>query len=366
MAEVEIGIGKSGRRAYGFDDIAIVPSRRTRDPEDVDISWEIDAFRFDAAAHGVGDGRRRQPGDRDRDRPPRRRRRPQPRGSVDPLRGSRAAASRRSPSCPTDKATQRMQEIYGEPIKPELIGAAHPRDQGGRRRVVRVGHAAAHRGVRQGHPRAPSSTCSSSRARSCRPSTSRKTVEPLNLKTFVRELDIPVIVGGCASYQAALHLMRTGAAGILVGVGPGHACTTRGVLGIGVPQATAIADARAARMRHLDETGVYVHVIADGGMAHRRRHRQGDRVRRRRGDARLAAGGRGRGARPGLPLGHGDVPSHAAPRRRVKAATRGTLAGDPRRPRPRERRAHEPLRRAAHARWRRAATSRSRSSRRPK
>ena len=93
-----------------------------------------------------------------------------------------------------------------------------------------------------------------------------KTVEPLNLKRFVRELDMPVIVGGCASYQAALHLMRTGAAGILVGVGPGHACTTRGVLGIGVPQATAIADARAARMRHLDETGVYVHVIADGGM----------------------------------------------------------------------------------------------------
>ena len=93
-----------------------------------------------------------------------------------------------------------------------------------------------------------------------------KTVEPLNLKRFIRELDMPVIVGGCASYQAALHLMRTGAVGVLVGVGPGHACTTRGVLGIGVPQATAIADARAARMRHLDETGVYVHVIADGGM----------------------------------------------------------------------------------------------------
>jgi IMP dehydrogenase len=94
-----------------------------------------------------------------------------------------------------------------------------------------------------------------------------KTVEPLNLKRFIREFDIPVIVGGCASYQAALHLMRTGAVGVLVGVGPGQACTTRGVLGIGVPQATAIADARAARAQHLDETGVYVHVIADGGMA---------------------------------------------------------------------------------------------------
>jgi IMP dehydrogenase len=94
-----------------------------------------------------------------------------------------------------------------------------------------------------------------------------KSQDPLNLKKFVRELDLPVIVGGCASYQAGLHLMRTGAAGVLVGVGPGAACTTRGVLGIGVPQATAIADVRAARMRHLDETGVYVHVIADGGMA---------------------------------------------------------------------------------------------------
>jgi IMP dehydrogenase len=91
--------------------------------------------------------------------------------------------------------------------------------------------------------------------------------EPLNLKTFVRELDLPVIVGGCASYPAALHLMRTGAAGVLVGVGHNHACTTPGVLGLGVPTATAIADVRAARMRHLDETGVYVHLIASGGMA---------------------------------------------------------------------------------------------------
>jgi IMP dehydrogenase len=94
-----------------------------------------------------------------------------------------------------------------------------------------------------------------------------KTVEPLNLKQFIREYEIPTIVGGCASYQAALHLMRTGAAGVLVGVGPGNACTTRGVLGIGVPQATAIADVAGARMRHLDETGRYVHVIADGGMS---------------------------------------------------------------------------------------------------
>ena len=90
---------------------------------------------------------------------------------------------------------------------------------------------------------------------------------PLDLKHLVRRLEVPVLVGGCASYQAALHLMRTGAAGVVVGVGPGSTSTTNRVLGVGTPQATAIADARAARMRHLDETGVYVHVIADGGMA---------------------------------------------------------------------------------------------------
>jgi IMP dehydrogenase len=92
------------------------------------------------------------------------------------------------------------------------------------------------------------------------------TTTPLNLKEFIADVPVPVVVGGCASYSTALHLMRTGAVGILVGVGPGHACTTRGVLGIGVPQATAIADAAAARIQHLLETGVHCNVIADGGM----------------------------------------------------------------------------------------------------
>ena len=166
---------------------------------------------------------------------------------------------------PADKATGRMQEIYSEPIKPELIGE--------RIREIRAA------GVVSCASITPQRTETYAKAildaeldllviqgTVVSAEHVSRTVEPLNLKRFVRELEIPVIVGGCASYQAALHLMRTGAAGILVGVGPGHACTTRGVLGIGVPQATAIADARAARMRHLDETGVYVHVIADGGM----------------------------------------------------------------------------------------------------
>jgi IMP dehydrogenase len=262
--EVEIGIGKSGRRAYGFDDIAIVPSRRTRDPEDVDISWELDAFRFElplvaAAMDGVTS----------------------PRTAIEMgrlgglgclnLEGLWVRYDDPDPlfeeiaSLPTDKATRRMQELYAEPIKEELIGSRIEEITGAGvvacasltpQRVERyaklVLDAELDVLVIQG-------TVVSAEHVS-------KTGEPLNLKKFIREFDLPVIVGGCASYSTALHLMRTGAVGILVGVGPGHACTSRGVLGIGVPQATAIADAAGARIRHLDETGVYVHVIADGGM----------------------------------------------------------------------------------------------------
>ena len=265
MAELEIGIGKSGRRAYGFDDIAIVPSRRTRDPEDVDISWEIDAFRLElplmaAAMDGVvspataievgrlgGIGVVNLEGLWTRYDDP------------DPLFEEIAGLE-------PDKATLRMQQIYGEPIKEELIArrireindagvvsCASLTPQRAERYVGTILEAELDLLVIQG-------TVVSAEHVS-------RTVEPLNLKRFIRELEIPVIVGGCASYQAALHLMRTGAVGVLVGVGPGQACTTRGVLGIGVPQATAIADAAGARMRHLDETGVYVQVIADGGMS---------------------------------------------------------------------------------------------------
>jgi IMP dehydrogenase len=265
MAEVEIGIGKSGRRAYGFDDIAIVPSRRTRDPEDVDISWEIDAFKFDlplmaAAMDGVVSpataieiGRL---------------------GGLAVLNLEGLWTRYEDPEplfeeiaqLDNDKATARMQQIYSEPIKPELIlrRIAEIKEGG----VVSCASLTPQRVEQYARYLLEAEldifviqgTVVSAEHVS-------KTHEPLNLKKFIRNFDIPVIVGGCASYQAALHLMRTGAVGILVGVGPGNACTTRGVLGVGVPQATAIADAAGARMRHLDETGVYVHVIADGGMS---------------------------------------------------------------------------------------------------
>ncbi len=265
MAEVEIGIYKSGRQAYGFDDIAIVPSRRTRDPEDVEISWEIDAFRFElpvlgSAMDGVVS--------------------PQTAIELGRLGGAgvlnlEGLWTRYEDPIPLfdeirtlddDKATSRMQEMYNEPIKLELVT----------QRIKEIKAA----GVTSVASVTPQRTDSMSKAIAdaeldllviqgtvVSAEHVSKTAEPLNLKRFIREFDIPTIVGGCASYQAGLHLMRTGAVGVLVGVGPGNACTTRGVLGLGVPQATAIADVAGARMRHLDETGVYVHVIADGGMS---------------------------------------------------------------------------------------------------
>jgi IMP dehydrogenase len=262
--DIDIGIGKTGRRAWGLDDIAIVPSRRTRDPDDIDISWEIDAFTFAlplmAAAMDSAVS-------------------PESAIAVGRLGGlavlNLEGLWTRYPdpgpffeeiaALPARAATRRMQEIYAEPVKPELIGRRlQEMKDGGAvtaasltpQRVRDYARLTVEAGldilVVQGT--VVSAEHVSSRS------------EPLNLKEFIAGFDLPVIVGGCASYSTALHLMRTGAVGVLVGVGPGAACTTRGVLGVGVPQATAIADAAGARIRHLDESGRYVHVIADGGM----------------------------------------------------------------------------------------------------
>jgi len=166
---------------------------------------------------------------------------------------------------PDEKATRRMQEIYTEPVKPELIGGRISQIKAGG--VVAAGSLTPQR-VADWAPHALDVGLDilviQGTVVSAEHVSSRE--EPLNLKEYIAACEVPVIVGGCASYSTALHLMRTGAVGVLVGVGPGAACTTRGVLGVGVPQATAIADAAGARMRYLDETGRYVHVIADGGM----------------------------------------------------------------------------------------------------
>ena len=262
--EIEIGRGKKARRAYGFDDIAIVPSRRTRDPDDVDISWKLGPYRFElplmaSAMDGVVS--------------------PLTAGMIGKLGGlavlnlegiytryeNADEMLERIATLPKEQATREMQEIYQAPVVPELITQRiqEIKEQGvvaaaslTPQRVSRHWELALEAGldilVIQGTVVSAEHVSTTS--------------EPLNLKEFVREAGVPVIVGGCASYHTGLHLMRTGAAGVLVGVGPGAACTTRGVLGVGVPQATAISDVAGARSTHMLETGEYVQVIADGGM----------------------------------------------------------------------------------------------------
>ncbi|MBA3371712.1 MAG: GuaB3 family IMP dehydrogenase-related protein [Thermoleophilaceae bacterium] len=262
--EVEIGRGKKGRRAYGFDDIAIVPSRRTRDPDDIDITWTLGPYRFElpilaAAMDGVVS--------------------PAMAAHMGALGGlavlnlegvwtryeDAAAELARIAELPPERATAEMQRVYAAPVRDDLIArrVREIKDQGvvcaaslTPQRVREHYEVALEAGldilVIQGTVISAEHVSTSS--------------EPLNLKEFTNEVPCPVVVGGCASYSTGLHLMRTGAVGVLVGVGPGAACTTRGVLGIGVPQATAIADVQAARSQHMLETGEYVKVIADGGM----------------------------------------------------------------------------------------------------
>jgi IMP dehydrogenase len=265
MTEVEIGRAKRARRAYSFDDVAIVPSRRTRDPKEVSVAWQIDAYRFElpvlaapmdsvmspetAIAFGRFGGL-----------------------GVLNLEGLWTRYDDPTPlleevaGLQGDDATRRMQAIYSEPIRPDLIAARlHQMREAG---VTVAGSLSPQRSKEYAKTVVDAgvdmfvirgTTVSAEHVSS--------QAEPLNLKEFIYELDVPVIVGGCATYQAALHLMRTGAAGVLVGFGGGAAHTTSTVLGIAVPMASAVADVAAARRDYLDESGGrYVHVIADGSI----------------------------------------------------------------------------------------------------
>jgi IMP dehydrogenase len=262
--EVEIGLGKKARLAYGFDDVAIVPSRRTRDPDDVDIGWKfadhvLELPLLASAMDGVVS--------------------PKTAIEVGRLGGlavlnlegifTRYAAAdehlERIAELPPAEATRGLQEIYAKPVNPELIRARIQEIKAAG--VLAAGSLTPQR-VREYYEGALEAGLDVLVVQGTVVSAEHVSSNglALNLKKFIADLPVPAIVGGCASYQSALHLMRTGAAGVLVGVGPGAACTTRGVLGVGVPQATAIADVAAARAQHLLDTGRYVNVIADGGM----------------------------------------------------------------------------------------------------
>jgi len=265
VTEIEIGRAKRGRRAYSFDDIAIVPSRRTRDPEEVSVAWQIDAYRFEipivaapmdsvmSPATAVAFGKHGGLGVLDLEGLWTRYNDPTDLlAEVGELRGQ--------------AATRRMQEIYAEPIKAELITA---RLKEMRQAGVTVAGSLSPQRTKEFAKTVVDAGVDMFVIRGTTVSAEHVSgqAEPLNLKEFIYELDVPVIVGGCATYQAALHLMRTGAAGVLVGFGGGAAHTTRTVLGVAVPMASAVADVAAARRDYLDESGGrYVHVIADGSI----------------------------------------------------------------------------------------------------
>ncbi|WP_445176668.1 GuaB3 family IMP dehydrogenase-related protein [Microcoleus sp.] len=262
---IEIGRGKSARRAYGIDEIALVPGQRTLDPSLADTKWQIGGIDREipiiaSAMDGVVDVRMAillsELGAM----------------GVINLEGIQTRYADPQPileriaSVGNHEFVSLMQQLYAEPIKPELIdlrikeikaGGGIAAVSGTPAAASKYGRAVAESGADIFFVQATVVSTAF---------LSTESIVPLDLTQFCQEMPIPVILGNCVTYEVALNLMKTGAAGILVGIGPGAACTSRGVLGVGVPQATAVADCAAARDDYYRETGKYVSVIADGGL----------------------------------------------------------------------------------------------------
>ncbi|MBD1834431.1 GuaB3 family IMP dehydrogenase-related protein [Cyanobacteria bacterium FACHB-472] len=263
--DIEIGRGKTARRAYGIDEIALVPGNRTLDPSLADTTWRIGGIEREipiiaSAMDGVVDVRMAvllsQLGAL----------------GVLNLEGIQTRYENPEPilerisSVGKEEFVGLMQELYAEPIKPELIERRieEIKSQGGIAAVsstpagaTKYGEVVAKAGADLFFVQATVVSTAY---------LSPESITPLDLAQFCLEMPMPVILGNCVTYDVALSLMKAGAAGVLVGIGPGAACTSRGVLGVGVPQATAVADCAAARDDYFNETGNYVPVIADGGL----------------------------------------------------------------------------------------------------
>jgi IMP dehydrogenase len=265
IVDIQIGKGKTARRAYGFDEIALVPSGKTLDPSLADTSWQIGGLKREipiiaSAMDGVVDVRMaielsklgalgvlNLEGIQTRYEDP------------NPILDRIAAVG-------NDGFVTLMQELYAEPIKPELI----------ERRIAEIkagGGIAAVSATPAGAARFGAAVAKAGADLFLIQATVVSTeflapdgVQPLNLAKFCQEMPMPVILGNCVTYDITLELMQAGAAAVLVGIGPGAACTSRGVLGVGVPQATAVADCAAARDEFFKQTGKYIPVIADGGL----------------------------------------------------------------------------------------------------
>lgn len=265
MTDYDLGGARRSRRAYSFDEVSVVPSRRTRDAADVDLGWQIDAYRFDAPIMAAPTDSVVSPAS----------------ATVMADLGLLAVINLEGLWCryddadpqleeitssPESSAIARMQQIYARPVDPDLVA----RRVGELRAPGRVVAAAV--SPARAAELAPIAVSAGLDLLVIRGTTvSAEHVssadEPIDLKRFVGDLETPVIVGGCANYQSALHLMRTGAAGVLVGFGGGAAHTSANVLGVRVPMATAVAEVAEARRDYMDESGGrYVHVLADGSM----------------------------------------------------------------------------------------------------
>ena len=264
MPEIEIGMGKVARRAYALDDVAIVPSRRTRETGRVDLGWDVDAFHFDAPVLAAPSDAVSSP------------------ATAAAMGAAGAAAvlhveglwgrhedpeailTRLEDVDPADdlEAISLLREAYAADVRPELVEARIAEVKASGVTCVVAVSPAGVEGLTKHLLKAEPDLLAIVAPLVSAEHVGGSGEEPLNLKTFIRRFELPVLVGGCVSYQAALHLMRTGAAGVIVRANP----EVRGELGIGGPLATAVADARAARMRHLDETGVYCQVLAEGGI----------------------------------------------------------------------------------------------------
>ncbi len=263
--DIVIGRGKSARRAYGIDEIALVPGQKTVDPSLPDTRWTIGGIQrtipiVASAMDGVVDvkmavelsrlgslGVLNLEGIQTRYADP------------NPILDRIAAVGK-------DEFVTLMQELYAAPVQPELIAQRiqEIKAQGAIAAVSltpvgasRFGQAVAAAGADLIFVQA--TVVSTDHV-------APETVTPLDLAAFCQTMPMPVVLGNCVTYEVALQLMKAGAAGVLVGIGPGAACTSRGVLGVGIPQATAVADCAAARDTFYRSTGRYIPVIADGGL----------------------------------------------------------------------------------------------------
>ncbi len=263
--DIQIGRGKTARRAYGIDEIALVPGLRTLDPQLADTSWEIGGVSRDipiiaSAMDGVVDVKMAVELSR--------------LGALGVLNLEGIQTRYEDPNPVLDRIASvgktefvpLMQEIYAKPVLPELIEKRikEIKSQGGVAAVSltpagasKFGKTVADAGADLVFVQATVVSTDHS---------SPESIDPLDLAKFCEEMPIPVLLGNCVTYEVTLQLMRAGAAGVMVGIGPGAACTSRGVLGVGVPQATAVADCAAARDDYQKESGRYVPIIADGGL----------------------------------------------------------------------------------------------------